>query len=209
MALKIDTEFPGQSVAGNASYPQGSAKNVTAPGANNGTPLTARLLNDFFGFFQKLLNAAGVTPSGNPDTVLASDYYTALNTLFNAAAIAPGVIATIIAQPNTWTKAQTSALVTLADGATISTDANASNNFIVTLGGNRTLANPTNLVAGQVLIYTIKQDATGSRTLTYGTLFKKPNGQTLTLTTTANAVDVLYCRYNGTFLECALQRDFV
>lgn len=209
MALKIDTEFPGQSVAGDANYPQGSARNVTTPGDGTGTPLVARLLNDFFGFFQRLLDEAGITPSGDPDTVVNSDYFDALQTIFDPAGIAPAVSAIIVDQRNTWTKSQVVQMVTLTDGATISTDASLSDNFTVTLGGNRTLANPTNLIAGQTLIYTIKQDATGNRTLTYGALFKRPTGQTLTLSTAANAVDVLYCRYNGTFLECSLQRNFV
>jgi len=64
----------------------------------------------------------------------------------------------------------------------------------VTLGGNRTLANPTNLTAGQHGVIVITQDGTGSRTLAYGSNFKFPAGSAPTLTTTANAVDVL-CYY--------------
>lgn len=208
MALKLDTEFPGQSTPGNADYPQGAARDVSAPGANDGTPLTARLVNDYQGFFQRLLNEAGITPSGDPDTVPNSDYFDALSAIFSAAGIAPLVSAIILAQRNTWAKSQVVQMVTLADGATINTDASLSDNFSVTLGGNRTLANPTNLIAGQTLIYTIKQDGGGNRTLTYGSLFKKPAGQTLTLSTAPNAIDALYCRYNGTILECSLQRNF-
>jgi hypothetical protein len=80
-------------------------------------------------------------------------------------------------------------ITTLTDGATITPDFSASNNFTVTLGGNRTLANPTNLVAGQSGSIFIVQDATGSRTLAYGTYFKFAGGTTPVLTTTANAVD--------------------
>ena len=43
----------------------------------------------------------------------------------------------------------TSAAVTLTDAATIATDASLGNLFRVTLGGNRTLGNPTNPVDGQ------------------------------------------------------------
>jgi hypothetical protein len=65
----------------------------------------------------------------------------------------------------------------------------------VTLGGNRTLANPSNLTAGQHGVIVITQDGTGSRTLAYGSYFKFPSGTAPTLTTTASAVDVLayYC----------------
>ena len=208
MALKLDTRFPGQSTAGNANYPQGSARDVSAPGANNGTPLVADLVNDIYGLLQRLLDEAGIVPNGLPDTVPDSDYFDALDTLFSAAGLAPGVAALIVAQRNTWTKAQDVAQVTLADGATISTDASLSNSFKVTLGGNRTLSNPTNLVAGQVIVYTIVQDGTGTRTLTYGTLFKKPAGQTLTLSIAAGAKDVVTCHYDGVTLQCSIQRNF-
>ncbi len=95
----------------------------------------------------------------------------------------------------TFTAAQRGGVVALTDGATITPDFSAGNNFSVTLGGNRTLANPTNIAAGQSGAITITQDGTGSRTLAYGSYFKFSNGSAPVLTTTANAVDVLvyYC----------------
>lgn len=91
----------------------------------------------------------------------------------------------------TFTKAQRGAITALTDGATITPDFSAANNFSVTLGGNRTLANPTNQTAGQSGAIVITQDATGSRTLSFGSNWKFPNGTAPTLTTTANKVDVL------------------
>lgn len=93
-----------------------------------------------------------------------------------------------------FTAAQRGAVSTLTDGTTITPDFAAANNFSVTLGGNRTLANPTNLTAGQSGVIRIAQDGTGSRTLAYGSYFKFPQGTAPTLTTTASAVDVL-CYY--------------
>jgi len=90
-----------------------------------------------------------------------------------------------------FTKAQRGTVVALTDGATITPDFSLGNNFSVTLGGNRTLANPTNLTAGQAGLIVITQDGTGSRTLAYGSYFKFPAGTAPTLTTTASAVDVL------------------
>lgn len=87
--------------------------------------------------------------------------------------------------------AQRGTITALTDGATITPNMNNANNFSVTLGGNRTLANPTNLTAGQSGVIVITQDGTGSRTLAYGSNFKFPGGTAPTLTTTANAVDVL------------------
>ena len=88
-------------------------------------------------------------------------------------------------------KASSGTITALTDGATITPDFSAANNFSVTLGGNRTLANPTNLTAGQSGAIVITQDGTGSRTLAYGSYWKFPSGSAPVLTTTANAVDVL------------------
>jgi hypothetical protein len=96
-----------------------------------------------------------------------------------------------LAATQTFTKAQRGGIVALTDGATITPDFAEGNNFSVTLEGNRTLANPTNLTAGQSGAIVITQDGTGSRTLAYGSYFKFPNGTAPSLTTTAAAVDVL------------------
>jgi hypothetical protein len=90
-----------------------------------------------------------------------------------------------------FTAAQRGAVVALTDGATITADFALANNFSVTLGGNRTLANPSNLVAGQSGVIKITQDGTGSRTLAYGSNWDFAAGTAPTLTTTANAVDIL------------------
>jgi hypothetical protein len=82
---------------------------------------------------------------------------------------------------------------TLTDQATITPNFSIGNNYVLTLGGNRTLANPTNLIAGQSGTIVITQDGTGSRTLAYGGFWKYPggSGNIPSLTTTAGAVDVL------------------
>jgi hypothetical protein len=90
-----------------------------------------------------------------------------------------------------FSKAQRGAVTALTDGATITPDLSAANNYSLTLGGNRTLANPTNITAGQSGAIVISQDGTGSRTLAYGSYWKFPGGTAPTLTVTASAVDVL------------------
>jgi hypothetical protein len=83
------------------------------------------------------------------------------------------------------------AIDALTDASTIAVDMSVGNNFSVTLGGNRTLGNPTNLTAGQSGVIFITQDGTGSRTLAYSSYWDFPSQTAPTLTTTANAVDVL------------------
>lgn len=78
MAIKPETEFPGKINVGNSNYPQGSARNVVTKGDKTGTPWKASLINDIWGFLQKLLDNAGITPSGSPDTALVSDYFDSL-----------------------------------------------------------------------------------------------------------------------------------
>ena len=90
-----------------------------------------------------------------------------------------------------FTAAQRGSITTLTDGATITPDFAVANNYSVTLAGNRTLANPTNLTAGQSGCIYITQDGTGSRTLAYGSDWDFGGGTVPTLTTTAAAVDVL------------------
>ena len=90
-----------------------------------------------------------------------------------------------------FTVAQRGSITALTDGATITPDFAAANNYSLAIGGNRTLANPTNLTAGQSGAIVITQDGTGSRTLAYGSYWKFSGGTAPTLTTTASAVDVL------------------
>jgi hypothetical protein len=94
-----------------------------------------------------------------------------------------------LATAQSFTKAQRGAIVTLTDGSTITPDFADANNYTVTLGGNRTLANPTNLTAGQSGSIFVVQDGTGSRTLAYGSYWDFSGGTAPTLTTTANAID--------------------
>ena len=88
-----------------------------------------------------------------------------------------------------FTAAQRGAITALTDGATITPDFAVANNFSVTLGGNRTLANPSNLTAGQTGSIFISQDGTGSRTLAYGSQYDFIGGTAPTLSTAASAVD--------------------
>jgi hypothetical protein len=89
----------------------------------------------------------------------------------------------------TFTKGQRGEITVLTDGATITPDFADSNNYSVTLAGNRTLANPTNITAGQSGSIFVSQDGTGSRTLAYGTYWDFAGGTAPTLSTAASSVD--------------------
>jgi len=88
----------------------------------------------------------------------------------------------------------------LTDGATITWDCKITLNDSVTLAGNRTLA-MSNAVAGMYGTLLVKQDATGSRTLTLPANSKVINGGAgaIVLTATAAAKDILSFYFDGTY----------
>lgn len=81
--------------------------------------------------------------------------------------------------------------VALTDAATIAWDMSTGFDFTVTLGGNRTLGNPTNTVVGRRGRIRVVQDGTGSRTLTKSANHKTAGGAALTLSTAAGSVDYI------------------
>lgn len=109
---------------------------------------------------------------------------------------------------NVYTKQQNFGTATLTDGANIAWNLDDGQSAKVTLGGNRTLDNPTNMIDGGTYILRVIQDATGSRTLGFGTAYKWPGGTPPTLTTTANAVDILSFVSDGTNMYGVSQLAF-
>jgi len=86
----------------------------------------------------------------------------------------------------------------LADAATIEVDAAAANKFEVTLGGNRTIANPTNAANGRIIIFRLRQDNTGGRIVTWGTDYRFRGdlaAGNVVLSTSANTIDRVAFEY--------------
>ena len=73
----------------------------------------------------------------------------------------------------------------------VTLDFDANQNFVLTLTGNVTLANPSTEKVGQSGFIAFIQDGTGSRTLTLGTDYESAGGSGITLTTTASATDLV------------------
>ena len=96
-----------------------------------------------------------------------------------------------LAVAQAFTKGQAGTPVALTDASSVAIDLSLANNFTLTLAGNRTLAAPSNVTAGQSGVIVVTQDGTGSRTLAYNSIYKFAGGTAPTLTTTASAVDVL------------------
>jgi hypothetical protein len=83
-----------------------------------------------------------------------------------------------------------------ASGTTKTIDFNTGNVQFIDLTGNVTftLSNP---VSGFAYNLVLKQDATGSRTATWPASVKWAGGTPPTLSTAANAIDVITLIYNG------------
>ena len=64
-------------------------------------------------------------------------------------------------------------------------------NFLLTATGNVTLTNPSTETVGQSGFIVIKQDGTGSRTLSIGTQYVTVGDAAYTLSTAANAIDLI------------------
>jgi len=128
--------------------------------------------------------------------------------------VSAGVIAVegntvpMLAKTQTFSKAQSGSITALSDGTNIAVDLSLNNHFSVTLGGNRALSNPSNIVAGTSGSFFITQDGTGSRTLSYGSYYDFAAGAAPTLTTTAAKIDRIdYIARTTTSLHCVFTGD--
>ena len=88
---------------------------------------------------------------------------------------------------------------TLTDATTISWDTSLGQVAYITLGGNRTMAAPTNLKVGTYILHVI-QDGSGNRTITWNSVFKWPAGVAPVLTSTAGRRDLFSFVCDGTNL---------
>lgn len=109
----------------------------------------------------------------------------------------------IVAEINVFAKSQRSDYTELTDASTISIDLSYQN-LKVTLGGNRTLGVPTNVVDKyQTGTIDVMQDATGSRTLSFEWCYEFSYGFAPVLQTTKYRRDILAYKVNyyktGTF----------
>lgn len=102
-------------------------------------------------------------------------------------------------------------LVTSA--GTLPIDASLGSLYTITLAGNPTLVTPSNLSAGKFFRIRFNQDSTGSRVVTTASIpiykWTSLTASNAVLTTTANAQDLVSCLYDGTFVLCSPQRDYI
>lgn len=102
--------------------------------------------------------------------------------------------------PVSWPSSQAPAINPVVYAATITVDASIGNIVRVTLGGNVTFAPLLNPADGESITFELKQDATGSRLVTWSSSaggFSFGGGAAPTLTTTAAKTDRVKFVYNA------------
>lgn len=103
---------------------------------------------------------------------------------------AGGNTVAVLAAAQTYTASQRGEVTALtSSSASIAIDFADSNNFSHTTTEDTTLANPSNIVAGQHGSIVITQDASTPRTMAFGSYWKNAGGTDDALTATASAVD--------------------
>lgn len=108
-----------------------------------------------------------------------------------------------------FTAAQRGSISALTSAATVTIDMAVANNFSITMGHNVTLANPTNLTAGQSgCIYISQPSSGGPYTMAYGSNWDFAGGTAPVLSTAASAVDVLvYAVRSNSSIAATLIKD--
>ncbi len=90
----------------------------------------------------------------------------------------------------------------------VSLDFSTGNNFTTILNGNVSIANPTTPQPGQSGIIYIRQDGTGSRTMSFNSNWDFAGGTAPTLSTAASAVDALiYNVQTSTAISAFVQQN--
>ena len=127
------------------------------------------------------------TGAVSANTKMAADVVGARELRIGNVAAANGVFTH---NAHTYAKAQRSRVESVTVGAAnVTIDLANTNVFNLTLGTNSNLNRPSNITVGQAGTIFVSQDGTGSRTLSYSSVWDFVGGTAPTLTTTASAVD--------------------
>lgn len=131
---------------------------------------------------------------------------------FDVATLNKSNIGVATLNTNTWLQQQGFVFTALTDAATIAWDVRTAQSAHVTLtagvGATRVLGAPTNLVTGFTYILYVQQSSGGANALTYNGVYKWPAGVAPTLSTAANAIDILTFVTDGSSMYGVAQKGF-
>ena len=165
----------------------------------NGTSVNTLNASGFSAITTTQADARYVAITGT-QTITGAKTFTSTVTITGAAAFTSAVNVSGPVNVNT---------VTLTDAASIVPNFDTGNTFVVTLGGNRTLAAPTSANIGQSGSIRVIQDATGGRTLSYNSAYQFVSGSAPVMDTSAGAQSILVfsCR-SATTIDAVMLHDF-
>jgi len=183
----------------------GQTHGVTVPSGGvgyfftNGTSVNTLNAAGFSAITTTQADARYVAITGT-QTITGAKTFTSTVTITGAAAFTSAVNVSGPVNVNT---------VTLTDAASIVPSFDSGNTFVVTLGGNRTLAAPTSANIGQSGSIRVIQDATGGRTLSYNSAYQFVSGSAPVMDTSAGAQSILVfsCR-SATTIDAVMLHDF-
>ena len=176
------------SLGGTVTTPSGTVTSVAGTGTVSGLSLSGTVTST------GSLTLGGTLSLATPPAIGSTTPNTGAFTTLTAS--------TSIAGP---LKNYSESIFALTYAATLAPDAANGNVQKVTLTGAVTISAFTNPVAGQSITLIIQQDATGGRLLTSTMKFA---GGVKTITTSANAIDVLHIFYDGTNYLASLVKGF-
>lgn len=170
----------------NLDFPNTGAKDRSGPGVKDGTEFKKELVNDWWGFVQKVLNDAGLTPSGNRETSTTSQILQGFEILFARLAAA-----------NAFTRRQSFTPAVLTYGANVDWNLETQQQAELTLTGNAIMNNATGIIHGVPVLLTVVQ-GTGGQTITWGDKYHFGDKGEPILSVGASAIDYLYFIGRGT-----------
>jgi len=183
----------------------GQTHGVTVPNGGigyfftNGTSVNTLNASGFNALTTTQADAKYVALTGT-QTVTGAKTFTSAVTMAGSATFTGSVQVSTAVNVNT---------VTLTDAASITSSFDTGNTFVVTLGGNRTLAAPTSAGIGQTGSIRIIQDATGGRTLSYNTAWQFTDASAPVMDTSAGAQSILvYSCRSATTIDAVMLHDF-
>ena len=191
--LNCEVNTHGQTVIAQP-HSAGVTNELTLPAGGDqeivGTTATQTLTNKTIGVAQ--LSGQVAISKGGTGSSTASAARTALGLAIGSDVQA--FDADLVAKDanNTFTAAQRgSTLTDTSNTGSVTLDFDASQNFVLTLTGNVTLANPSTEAVGQSGFIVAIQDGTGGRTLSLGTDYETAGGAGITLSSAASATDII------------------
>ena len=117
-------------------------------------------------------------------------------------------IVAVLDKSQVYRKSQIEQPVLTPFSSTVSIDASLGNTFDIALTGDITLENPTGLRNGQILRFRCTEDTTGTRTVSYDTLYDFGSAGTPIAPIDSGKMDIVTCISDGLGLACSIQTGY-